>query len=95
MITDSFLVLNASVKFLNVVHVTQHVGSCIDCNPNICVQSWGVNPTDMIPTNVSTINRRAYDPIHYFNVFVLRSNHKRLRLKRIRFNSIRFSLRRL
>ena len=82
--------LNSGVEVLDVVRVTQHVQSRVDYTPNICVHSWGVNPTDMIPTNVSTINRRAYDPIRYFHVFVLRSNHKRLRLKRIELKRIRF-----
>ena len=44
----------------------------------------------MIHANVSTITRRAYDPICYFHGFVLQSNHKRLRLKRIELKHIRF-----
>ena len=78
--------LKASVEFLDVVRVTQHVGSRVNYTLNIFVCSWGVNPTDMIPANVSTITRRAYDPICYFHRFVLRSNHKRLILKRIELN---------
>ena len=81
--------LNDSVEFLDVVRTTQHVGSCVDYTPNIFVHSWGVNPTDIIPANVSTITRRAYDPICYFRGFVLRSNHERLRLKRIELKRIR------
>ena len=82
--------LNASVKFLDVVRVTQQVGSCVDYTPKICIPSWGVNPTDMIPANVYTINQRAYDPIRCFRGFVLRSNHERLRLKLIELKRIRF-----
>ena len=37
----------------------------------------------MIPDNVSTITRRAYDTIVSFHGFILGSNHKRLRLNRI------------
>ena len=55
--------LNASVEFPDVVRVTHHVGSRVDYTPNIFVHSWGVNPTDTIPDNVSTITRHAYDPI--------------------------------
>ena len=50
--------------------------------------SWGVNPTYMIPPNVSTITRRAYNlPVNFHRLF-LRSNHKRLRLKRIELKHI-------
>ena len=73
--------LNASVEFIDVVCVTQHIGSCVDYTPNIFVYSWGVKPTDTITANVSTITRSAYDPICYFHGFVLRSNQERLRLK--------------
>ena len=59
--------LNDSVELLDVVRITQHVGSCVDFTPNIFVHSWGINPTDMIPSNVSTITRRAYDPIRTFH----------------------------
>ena len=41
------------------------------------------------PPNVSTITQRAYDPIVNYYGFVLRSNHKRLRLKRIELKRIR------
>ena len=75
--------VNDSVDFLDVVRTTQHVGSRFDYTPNIFVHSWGVNPTDMITTNVSTITRHAYDPIVSLHGFILRSNHERLRLKRI------------
>ena len=44
----------------------------------------------MIPPNSYTITRRAYDPIRDFNGLVLRSNHERLRLKRIELKRIRF-----
>ena len=80
--------MNNSVKFLDVVHTTQHVRRRVDYTPNIFVHSWGINPTDMFPPNVSTITRRAYDPIVSFHGFVLRSNHKRLRLKRIELKRI-------
>ena len=70
-----------SVEFLDVVRVTQHVGSRVDYTPNIFVHSWGVNPTDTIPANVSTTTRRSHDTIRYFHGFVFWSNHKRLRLK--------------
>ena len=43
----------------------------------------------MIPANVSTVTRRAYDPICSFRGFVLRSNPDRLRLKRIEVKRIR------
>ena len=66
------------------------VGSRVDYTPNIFICSWGVNPTDTIPPKVSTIIRRAYDPIRFFQGFFLQSNHKRLRLKRINFKRIRF-----
>ena len=82
--------LNASVEFLDVVRVTQHVGSRFNYTPNIFVHSWGVNPTDTVPANVSTITRRAYDPICSFHGLVLRSNHKHLRLKLIELKRIRF-----
>ena len=78
--------LNDSVEFLDVVCVTQYIGSRVDYTPNI----WGVNPTDTITSNVSTITRRAYDTIRTFHGFVLRSNHERLRLKRIELKRIRF-----
>ena len=81
--------LNKSVEFLDVVCTTQNVGSRVDYTPNIFVHYWGVNPTDMIPANVSTINWCAYDPIVSFHGFVLRSNHERLRLKRIELKRIR------
>ena len=72
-----------SVEFIDVIRVTQHVGSRVDYTPNIFVHSWGVKPTYTIPPNIYTITRRAYDPIHNFHGFVLRSNHERLRLKRV------------
>ena len=59
--------LNYSVEFLDIVCNTQHVGSCVDYTPNIFVHSWGVNPTDMIPANVSTITRRAYDTFFFMD----------------------------
>ena len=82
--------LNASVEFLDVVRVTEHVGSRVDYTPNIFVHSWGVNPTDTITANVYTITWHAYDPICYFHGFVLQSNYERLRLKRIELKRIRF-----
>ena len=81
--------LNTSVKFLDVVRATHHVGSRVDYTPNIFVQSWGVNPTDKILPNVSTITWRAHDPIRNFRGFVLQSNQIRLRLKRVELKRIR------
>ena len=51
---------------------------------------WGVNPTDTIPPNVSTITRNAHDTIRTFHGFFLQSNHERLRLKRVGLKRIRF-----
>ena len=82
--------LNMSVEFPDVVRVTQHVGSCVEYTPNICVHSWGVNPTDTIPPNVYTITRPAHDHIRTFHGFILQSNHKRLILKRFELKRIRF-----
>ena len=82
--------LKASVEFLDIVCVTQHIGSHVDYTPNIFIHSWGVNPTDMIPTNVSIITGRAYYPIGYFHRFILWSNHECLRLKQIELKRIRF-----
>ena len=81
--------LNYSVEFIYVVRTIQHVGSRVNHTPNIFVHSWGVNPTDIIPANVYTITRRAYDPIVSFHGFILQSNHDRLRLKRIELKRIR------
>ena len=80
--------VNNSVKLIDVVRTTQHVGSRVDFTPNIFVLSWGVNPTDMIPANFSIITRRAYDSIVSFHGFILRSNHERLRLKCIELKRI-------
>ena len=57
--------LNASVEFLDIVRVTQSVGSRVNYTPNIFVHSLGVNPTDTIPANISTITQRAYDSIFF------------------------------
>ena len=81
--------LNDSVEFIGVVPTTQNVRSRVDYTPNIFVHSWGVNLTDMISANVSTITRHAYDPIFSFHGFLLRSNHECLRLKRIELKRIR------
>ena len=43
----------------------------------------------MITSNVSTITLRAYNLSVAFHVLVLRSNHERLRLKRIELKRIR------
>ena len=83
--------VNKSVGFLNVVRTTQHVLSHVTSwNPNLFLHSWGVNPTDMIPPNVSTITRHAYDHIRNFHGVVFRSNHDCLRLKRIELKRISF-----
>ena len=52
--------LNKSVEFLDIVCTTQHFRSRVDYTPNLFVHSWGVNPTDMIPLNVSPITRLTY-----------------------------------
>ena len=80
--------LNASVKFLDVVRVTQHVGSRFDYTPNIFVQCWVVNLTDTITANVSTITWCTYDAFSPFYGFFLWSNHERLRLKQIELKLI-------
>ena len=82
--------LNMSVEFIDVVPVTQHVGSRVKYTPNIFVHSWGVNPNDTIPPNIYIITWRAHYPIRNFHGFVLQSNHKRLRLKKIELKRIRF-----
>ena len=82
--------LNASVEFIDVVCVTQRVGNRVDYTPNIFIHSWGVNPNDTIPANVSTITWRDYDPICSFHGFVLWSNHEHIRMKRIELKHIRF-----
>ena len=81
--------LNDSVEFLDFVRTTQNVVSRLDFTQNIFVHSWGVNPTDMIPANVSTITWLEYDPIVSFHGLILRSNHKCLRLKCIELKFIR------
>ena len=58
--------VNNSVEFIAVVRVNHHFGSRVDYTPNMFIHSWGVNPTDTIPSNVSTISRRAYDSIRTF-----------------------------
>ena len=80
--------VNESVEFLDVVRTTQHVRSRVDYTPNIFVHSWGVNTTDMLPPNVSTITRRAYNIPVTFHRLVLQSIHERLRLKRIKLKRI-------
>ena len=81
--------MDESVKFLNVIHTTQHDQSRVDYTPNIFVHSWGVNPTDMLPPNGSSITRRAYNLPVNFHGLMLRSNHERLILKRIELKRIR------
>ena len=49
---------------------------------NLFVHKWGTNPNMIYPT-VSNFTRRAYGPITTQNGFILRCNHKRLRLKRV------------
>ena len=58
--------LNASVEFLDIVRFTQHVESRVDYTENTFINYWGVNTTDTIPTNFSTIIRRAYEHIVLF-----------------------------
>ena len=81
--------VNKSVKFLDVFCTIQHVRSRVaSWTPNLFVHSWGLNPTDMIPPNISTINQRAYNLPVDFHGLILRSNHERLRLKRIKSKRI-------
>ena len=80
--------MNNSVEFLDIFRTTQHVGSNVDYTPNIFVHSWGINPTDMFPPNVSIITWRAYDTLDTFHGFVLLSNHKLLILERIELKRI-------
>ena len=80
--------VNDSAEFLDNVRTTQHVQSRINHTPNIFGHSWGINPTDMFPPIVCTITRGANDPIVIFHGFFLRSNHERLRLKRIELKRI-------
>ena len=80
--------VNESVEFIDVVRTTQHVRSRVNYTPNIFVHSWGINPTDMLPPNFSTITQRAYNlPITFYGL-VLKSNHERLRLKCIELKRI-------
>ena len=82
--------VNERVKFLDVVRTTQHVRSYVSSwTPNIFVQSWSLYPTNMIPPNVSTITLCPYNLPVTFHGLVLRSNHERLRLKRIETRRIR------
>ena len=81
--------VNKSVEFINVVRKTHHVRSRVaSWTPNLFVHSRGINPTDMIPPNVSTITRRAYNLPVTFHGIILPSNHKRLRLKCIELKCI-------
>ena len=81
--------MNESVKFLNVFRTTDHVRSRVAYwTSNLFVLSCGPYPT-MIPPNVSTITQLAYNLPVTFHGLVLRSNHKRLRLKRIESRRIR------
>ena len=78
-----------SVKFLDVVRTTQHVRSRVaSWTKNLFVNSWGPYPT-MIPPNVSSITRRSYNVPVTFHGLVLRSNHERLRQKRVESRQIR------
>ena len=80
--------VNESVEFLDVVCTTQQVGSRVDSwTENIFVHYWGPYPT-MIPPNISTITRRAYNLPVTFHGLVLRFNHERLRLKRVEWRLI-------
>ena len=81
--------MNNSVEFLDDFRTTQHVRSRVNYTPNLFVHSWGINPTDILPPNVSNITRRDHDPIVNFHGFVLQSNHNRLRLKCIELKRIR------
>ena len=81
--------MNESVKFLDVVRTTQHVQIRVaSWTPNLFVHSRGPYHI-MIPPNVYTIKRRAYNIPLTFHGLVLRSNHERLRFKRIESRRIR------
>ena len=69
------------VEFIRFVHVTLDAEVVI-YTPNIFVHDWGTNPIMIYPT-ISNITRRAYNPITNQRGFVLRCNHKRLKLKRV------------
>ena len=78
-----------SVEFLDVVRTTHQVQSRVTSwTKNIFVHSWGPYPT-MIPPTVSTITRRVYNLPVTFHGLALRSNHERLRLKRVESRQIR------
>ena len=78
-----------SVEFLNAAHATQQVGSRVAYwTEKIFVHSWCPYPT-MITHTVSTITRRAYNVPVTLHALVLRSNHKRLRLKRFEWRQTR------
>ena len=79
--------LNKSVEFIRFAHVTSDVEVVI-YTPNIFVNDWGTNPTMIYPT-VSNITWRAYNTITTQRGFVLRCNHKRLRLKWVERKRIR------
>ena len=81
--------MNESVEFIDVVRTTQHVRSCVaSWNPNNFIHSWVPYPT-IIPLDVSTITRRGYNLPVTLHGLVLRSSHKRLRLKHIESRRIR------
>ena len=81
--------MNESVEFFDVVRTTQHVQSRVaSWIPNIFVHSWVLYPTTMIPPNVYTMTRHAYNLPVTFHGLVLRSNQERLRLKRIESRQI-------
>ena len=72
-----------SFEFLYAARATQQVESCVSSwTKNIFVHSWGPYPT-MITHTVSTITRRAYNVPVTPHTLVLRTNHERLRLKRV------------
>ena len=76
----NFLTLSASLSTLKVVPITPQA---FLFNPGVSILLI------RFPPNVSTITRRAHDPICIFHEFVLRPNHERLRLKQIELKRIR------
>ena len=81
--------VNENVEFLDVVCTTQHVRSRVaSLTPNLFLHSWGHYPTIIRP-NVSTMTQGAYNLPVTFHGPVLRSNHERLRLKRVELRQIR------
>ena len=80
--------LNDSVEFLRFADVTLDADVVIYI-PNIFVHNWGTYPTVVYPT-VSNFTQQEYVPITTQRGFILRCNHERLRLKRVKRKRITF-----